>query len=160
MRLKLAIVVTAIAGMLFASPGLYGAGKYYRVDQRLGVWWFVAPDGHLTLSMGVDNVSYRGDVVHGTTVRPYFERVSKLYPTENDWAETELARIRSWGFNTLGAWSIPYLWNYGTPYTVILDIATRSGASWLKGIPVDVYSRHFRSDRAADCGAGVRAANP
>ncbi len=160
MRLKLAIL--AIAGVLFASASLYGAGNYYRVEQRSGVWWFVAPDGQLTLSMGVDNVSYRGDVVHNTTVHPYFNRVSKLYPTENDWAETELRRIRSWGFNTLGSWSNPYLWKYKMPYTVILDIATRSGASWLKGIPVDVYSPHFEATarRIAERECAPRAHDP
>jgi hypothetical protein len=113
------------------------------VVQRSGVWWFLSPSGHLTLSAGVDNISYRGDVIHGTTIHPYFDYVSKMYASQGAWALAELGRIRQWGFNTVGAWSDPVLWNLGMAYTVILDIAARSGANWLTGVPVDVYSSRF-----------------
>lgn len=131
---------------LFLTPTrLFGAAGYFRVEQRGGVWWFVSPSGQLAISSGVDNVSYRGDVIHETTIHPYFEHVSKLYPTENAWGKAEINRLRSWGFNNLGAWTDPSLWTYKMPYTVILDIAARSGANWLKGIPVDVYSPNFEA---------------
>ena len=31
------------------------------------------------------------------------------------------------------------------PYTVILDIAARSGANWLNGIPLDVFAPQFET---------------
>ena len=129
---------------LFLTPAqLFGARSYFRVEQRSGVWWFVNPSGQLLISAGVDNVSYRGDVIRGTTDHPYSENIRKLYPSQDAWANAEIQRLRSWGFNNLGAWTTPFLWKYGMPYTVILDIAARSGGNWLKGIPPDVYSPQF-----------------
>jgi hypothetical protein len=129
--------------VLSLAPQAAAAGRYFRVVQQSGVWWFLSPTGQLTLSAGVDNISYHGDVIHGTTIHPYLGYVSKLYPNQGAWALAELGRIRLWGFNTVGAWSDPAVWNRGMPYTVILDIAARSGANWLTGVPVDVYSSRF-----------------
>lgn len=145
MKLKLGILTVCAVCLSLTTPQLFGAGQYYRVEQKSGVWWFITPSGKRTLSIGVDNVSYRGDVIHHTKIHPYHNNVSKLYPTENAWAKTEIGRLRSWGFNTLGAWTVPFLWKYKMPYTVILDIAARSGANWWKGIPVDVYSPRFEN---------------
>jgi hypothetical protein len=143
MNLKHGMLMICAIWLCSSAASLTGAQAAFRVEQRSGVWWFVAPSGQLTLSIGVDNVSYHGDEIYRSSVHPYFEHVSKLYPTENVWAATELARLRSWGFNSLGAWTVPFLWNLKMPYTVILDIGARSGASWLRGVPVDVYSPHF-----------------
>lgn len=132
--------------LLYLAPGrLFGAGNYFRVEQRSGVWWLVSPSGQLEISAGVDNVSYTGDVIRGTTEHPYAENIAKIYPTEDAWAKAEIGRLRSWGFNNLGAWTSPFLWKYEMPYTVILDIAARSGGDWRKGIPVDVYSQQFET---------------
>ncbi len=145
-RKRLPWSVCLVCIFLFLTPArLFGAQGYFRVEQRAGVWWFVSPSGQLLISAGVDNVSYAGDLIHGTTVHPYFEHVQKLYPTEDAWARAEIERLRSWGLNNLGAWTSPFLWTYKTPYTVILDIAARSGANWLNGTPVDVYSPQFEA---------------
>lgn len=145
MKLKHKILALALVSLCVASARLYGAEGYFRVEQRSGVWWFVTPSGHLTLSIGVDHVSYKGDEIKGTTVYPYLDNVRKLYPTSEEWANTEINRLRSWGFNTLGAWTDPALWTHKMPYTIILNIAARSGANWWKGIPADVYSPRFES---------------
>jgi agarase len=143
MHRKLTLLACSLVCLLLAAPRLFAASGYFHVEQKDGVWWFVTPSGQPMISAGVDNVSYQGDVIHGTTEHPYFEHVSNLYPSQDAWANAEMQRLRSWGFNNLGAWTIPYLWNRGMPYTVILDIAARSGGSWLKGLPVDVYSPRF-----------------
>jgi hypothetical protein len=148
---------------LFLLPAqLFGGGSYFRVEQRSGAWWFVSPSGQLMISAGVDNVSYRGDLIHGTAVHPYSENIRKIYFSQDAWANAEIHRLRSWGFNNLGAWTAPFLWNYKMPYTVILDMAARSGGNWLKGIPVDVYSRQFEStaQRIAEKECGPRAQDP
>jgi hypothetical protein len=142
---KLTTFALMLLCVSFGPAWLHSAGGYFRVEQRAGVWWFVTPSGKLTLSAGVNNISYRGDVIHGTTQHPYFENISKIYPSKDAWAQAEFKRLRLWGFNTIGSWSEPALWNHSMPYTVILNIATRSGADWLKGIPVDVYSPRFEA---------------
>lgn len=145
MKQQLAILTFALLFFSARPAQLRAAGGYFRVEQRSGVWWLVTPSGKLTLSAGVNNVSYHGDVIHGTTRHPYFENISKIYSNQKAWAEAELKRLRLWGFNTIGSWSDPVLWARSMPYTVILNIATRSGADWLKGIPVDVYSPRFEA---------------
>lgn len=145
MKKQLAILILALLCISAGPAQLHAAGGYFRVEQRSGVWWLVTPSGELTLSAGVNNISYRGDVIHGTTQHPYFENISKIYPSKDAWAQAELKRLSIWGFNTIGSWSDPVLWSHSMPYTVILNIATRSGANWLKGIPVDVYSPRFEA---------------
>lgn len=68
----------------------------------------------------------------------------------------KLRRLSLWGFNTIGPWSDPALWSHAMPYRAILNIATRSGTDWLKGIPVVVYSSRFESHGTGNRGEGVR----
>lgn len=143
MKLKHLVSAVSVVCLFLIPARLLAAGNYYRVEQRDGVWWFVTPSGQLVISAGVDNVSHLGDAVRGTAVHPYFDNISKLYPTENAWAKTEINRLRSWGFNNLGAWTSPFLWSYKMPYTVILDIATHSRSRRGGGAFVDVFSPRF-----------------
>ncbi|HEV2136728.1 MAG TPA: hypothetical protein VGR47_21090 [Terracidiphilus sp.] len=142
---KYLISAVCLVFFFLAPVQLFGASGYFRVEQKNGVWWFVSPSGQLLISSGVNNVSYRRDVIRGTTDHPYFDHIQKLYPSQDAWAKVEINRLRSWGFNNLGAWTTPFLWSYHMPYTVILDIAARSGADWLKGLPLDVYSPQFEA---------------
>src|SRR5580700_10866847 len=87
------------AACISLTPVRFFAEGYFRVEQRAGIWWFISPSGDLTISAGVNNVSYQGDAIQGTTVHPYFDVVSKLYPSEDAWANVEINRLRSWGFN-------------------------------------------------------------
>jgi hypothetical protein len=145
MKRKTAILILSLVFLSFGPKRVHGAAGNFRVEQRAGVWWLVTPSGQLALSAGVNHISYQGDVIHGPTQHPYLENISKLYPDKESWAQTELKRLRLWGFNTIGSWSDPVLWGGTMPYTVILNIAARSGANWLKGIPVDVYSPRFEA---------------
>jgi len=162
MNLRRLIFAVSMACISLAPAGLFAAGSYFRVEQRAGVWWFVSPSGELMLSAGADNVSYQGDLIHGTTVHPYYDGVSKRYPSEDAWAKVEIGRLRSWGFNNLGAWTTPFLWNYKMPYTVILDMAARSGANWLNGIPLDVFDTQFENmaQKIAEKECAPRAQDP
>jgi|SRR5690348_697826 len=129
--------LTLLLSCLFCAPAeLRPAEGYFRVEQRAGVWWFITPSGHPALSIGVNNISYRGDVIHGTTQHPYFENISKIYPDQNAWVQAETKRSSLWAFNTIGSWSDPALWGRPTPYAVILDIATSSGADETPPDPV------------------------
>lgn len=162
MNLKHMTLAVSVACISLTTARLFAAEGYFRVEQKAGIWWFVNPSGELTISAGVNNVSYQGDLIHGTTVHPYFEGVSKLYPSEDAWGQFEINRLRSWGFNNLGAWTTPFLWNYKMPYTVILDIAARSGANWLNGIPLDVFAPQFETmaGKIAEKECAPRAQDP
>ncbi len=135
--LSLLLLATSPPVVSAAAPG------YFRVENRAGIWWLIDPEGTATLSIGVDQVAYMPDRIQGTGPAPYMEAVKKIYPDQNTWGLATLARLRMWGFNTIGAWSDGELFDRGVPYTVILDIAARSGADWLQGKPVDVYDRRF-----------------
>ncbi|MGH9534846.1 MAG: hypothetical protein ACRD2E_08310 [Terriglobales bacterium] len=116
---------------------------FFHVENQDGIWWLVNPQGQPTLSIGVDHISYRGDATQGGGPAPYFAAVQKQYPTEMAWDLGALARLERWGFNTVGAWSDPSLWNYHVPYVMILGIAAHAGANWQKGKPVDVFAPVF-----------------
>ncbi len=162
MKRNLVIFALSLSCLFSISGQLPAAGKYFRVEQRQGVWWLITPDGQPAISAGVNNISYRGDVIQGTTRHPYFENISKIYPSKEAWVQAELKRLSEWGFNTIGSWSDPALWGRTMPYTVILDIAARSGANWQQGIPVDVYSPRFQSTarKIADEECAPRAKDP
>ncbi|MCS7254779.1 MAG: beta-galactosidase [Armatimonadota bacterium] len=120
------------------------ATGFFRVECIDGVWWLVDPDGHLFVSKGVNHVSYRGDYCPALGYSPYHRNVQSKYGSEEKWAETTVQRLRSWGFNTIGAWSSGSLFRF-LPYTIILGMGARAGANWLKGTFPDVFSPQFRA---------------
>ena len=147
--MKASVVVTDILMFLcalillaFTTPAFAQEG-FFRAENRNGVWWIIDPQGVPTLSLGVDNISYESDRVKGTGSCPYGEALDKIYPDHNAWGLEALARIRQWGFNTIGAWSDPELRTHGVPYTVILDMAARAGADWQQRRPADYFDARF-----------------
>jgi len=139
--LILITLLLALAPAARAQPG------YFRVEQRDGAWWFIDPSGAPVLSQGVDTIRYEGDRIHGNGAAPYLEAVKAKYLSRDAWETGALGRLRTWGFNTIGAWSDTQLWQHDMPYTMILNIAAKSGANWQYGRPVDVYDPRF--ERAA-----------
>lgn len=119
------------------------ATGFFRVERIDGVWWFVDPDGHLFISKGVNHVSFQGDHCPALGYSPYHRNVQAKYGSEEKWAEATAQRLRSWGFNTIGAWSSASLFRL-MPYTLILSMGARAGANWLKGTFPDVFSPQFR----------------
>ena len=136
------ICIFGITALVFTTVTFAQEG-YFRTENRNGTWWIIDPRGESTLSMGVDNISYESDQIRGTGACPYCETLGKIYPDRNAWGLEALARIRQWGFNTVGAWSDPILWTHGVPYAVILDIAERAGANWQQRIPADYFDSRF-----------------
>lgn len=132
-----ALIVLGFTTPTFAQEG------FFRAENRNGVWWVIDPRGTPTLSLGVDNISYESDRVRGTGACPYGEALGKIYPDHNAWGLEALARIRQWGFNTIGAWSDPELWTHGVAYTVILDVGARAGADWQQRRPADYFDARF-----------------
>lgn len=140
----LSTFLLVILGWCFAlPPGFCAPAGFFRVEKRDGVWWLIAPDGSGALSTGVDEIGYAPDRVRGTGPSHYGEAAERIYGDQNAWGAAALARLRSWGFNTIGAWSDRELWTRDAPYTVILNIAAHAGADWQHGKPLDVYDPRF-----------------
>jgi agarase len=132
----------ALIVFAFTTP-TYAQEGFFHPENRNGIWWLIDPRGVATLSLGVDNISYESDRVRGTGACLYCDALDKVYPDRNAWGLEALARIRQWGFNTIGAWSDPILWAHSVPYTVILDIAARAGADWQQRRPADYFDARF-----------------
>jgi len=84
-------------------------------------WWLITPEGEPFYSVGVNDVDPRGDTDQESGICPYCEAVELIYDSPEAWAETAAARLRSWGFNTVGAWSEDELFAPLMPYTVLLN---------------------------------------
>ncbi len=115
-----------------AQPAKTAAPAFYRVAKRNGVWWFVAPDGKPFFSLGADCVDTGEAKVKYRSDNPGYAAF-RYYPNDAAWAQSTLARLRSWGFNTLGAWSdVPTLKAVDTrmPYTVELELGGSTHVPW------------------------------
>lgn len=125
------------------ETGLPSGGKstgFYHPEKINGIWWWVDPDGKLFLSKGVNHVLYNGD---GAESEGYGRTVLHKYPRREDWARDALARLREWGFNTIGCWSDDALLRHAMPTVETLSIGTRAGGEWRTGVFPDVFADRF-----------------
>lgn len=82
-------------GWAEAKVGATGFFQVRKVGER---WWLVDPDGHLYLSKGVASVAPGGSARTKTAFASAFGTTSR-------WADSTAALMRSWGLNSVGAWS-------------------------------------------------------
>jgi agarase len=130
--------------LLVLAPMATAQSGYFHAEKRNGVWWLIDPDGSPTLTMGVQHIAYDSDRIMGHGARPYQEAIAKIYPDADAWASASVARILSWGFNTVGNFAdTSLLWTRDVPYTIILDIADNSGGDWGTGGVADVFDSDF-----------------
>ncbi|HWW00616.1 MAG TPA: hypothetical protein VNZ64_13035 [Candidatus Acidoferrum sp.] len=148
---------------------------FFRVEQVEGRWWFVDPDGHHFFSTSSTGMSGGGGDARLQGREDYF---AALPPTDTagsqrprasfyswnlarrhgagvrtNWMDLAMKRLDSWGFNTIGNWSDPRLWDtHRKAYQVNLGgWGMRTG---YLGLP-DAYSEEFpktvERDAAAQC---------
>lgn len=205
---------------LASSPGIKGCDEFgawvdgpkldatgwFRVQEVEGKWWFVAPNGHLFLSIGMDCV-HHGDSTFVEAREAWFDwlpvqddplsvfygsangvhsmaetiggkgRIYNFYAANlvrkygDDWKAMWLrrtsARLRSWGFNTIGNWSLGEAQKESSlPFTATLwsSSGTRgiAGGAGYWGQMVDVFDPAFVEsvDRNVSSAASAYAANP
>ena len=115
-------------------------------------WWLVTPEGKLFLSFGMGAVNSGQETIIqgretmfnslpliGDPLNTFFDayngqktfqfyRANLYRKYGSGWFNAtntrSLARMRSWGFNTLGSWSEPQMWDDDkVPYTVQVDLS-------------------------------------
>ena len=97
--------------------GTHAATGFFHTENIAGRWWLITPEGNLYLSKGVAVFSPGGSDRQAAAL-------SEKYGTQQEWAKRETAKLKSYGFNSLGAWSsvnqirtLPEK----MPYTVIVN---------------------------------------
>lgn len=136
------------AFLLFAS--FAGAqGTFFRVESDpAGTDWFVAPDGSRLFSVGVCHVHTRGSHSHALGYSPYKRFVEANYPSPDAWADETAARLRDWGFTSLGAaCDVALLAGRGFPH--VSHSSLRMGQAFSS--PKDEHS--IRPSTGAPCSA-------
>ncbi len=120
----------------------FEARGYFYVAQRDGVWWLVDPVGCAFISKGVNHISPHGDFSPALGYSPYERSVREKYGGFEAWVNTTVARLRAWGFNTVGSWSYEQLFTR-MPYTLILNVMASYGFDWVSGRVPDIFDRRF-----------------
>ncbi len=112
------------------------ATGFFRTEKLCERWWIITPDGHPGWSLGVNTVNPNGDTDAISGEQLYAEAVDAAYDSDEAWAEATALRLKSWGFNTTGAWSSHELTLPHIAATPILYIA---GYDWLDGTRSDWF---------------------
>lgn len=102
-----------------AGPDTGISGKatgFFHAEETGGVAWVVDPIGRAVFLAGVDWCASCGYPSRTTGRRAYAETVSALYPSLDDWAATNTARLAEWGFTFLSAGSDNVLRHRALPH--------------------------------------------
>ena len=106
----------------------FAATGYFSIGHKDGRDFFVTPTGEPFYSSGIDHVSSNPDTDQTTGQCPYCQTIQSQYPSTAAWATATVAQLRSWGFNSLGAFSDNSTFATQMPYSVQLGMA--SGDDW------------------------------
>jgi len=158
---------------------------FFRVEQIDGKWWFVDPDGHLFFSTASTCIGSSDSLARVKGRESYYAELppADLARTrgghnqaagfyrwnllrrfgpewESKWMDLDLRRMDDWGFNTIGNWSDPKLWDMGRkPY--VIDLRGWGMQEGYLGMP-DVYAADWPKmvDEAAARQCGPRRDDP
>ena len=97
-------LVTALLALAATSASAGGAG-FYRVEcDAAGAWRLVDPAGEPTVWLGVDHVKFDGFRCEADGNRKHYRETNeRQFGSRDAWATNTAERLRSWGFNGLGA---------------------------------------------------------
>ena len=105
------------------APGVKcPATGFFRMAEVDGRSWVIDPLGRGTVLLGIDHVSYNGHWSQRTNRSLYREWNDSHYPSREAWAEETVARLKSWGFNMLGAGGHEFLEHRGLAHTRFLSM--------------------------------------
>jgi hypothetical protein len=107
------------------SPVVKGkATGYFHTEKIKDTWWVMDPAGNSFYITGTDHVNYNAHWCESLGYAPYHRNCEKLYGTEAKWAEKSIARLASWGFNSLGVGCSPSTRYRGLPYMTMVNFGT------------------------------------
>ena len=91
---------------------------FFHVEKHGDVWWPIDPQGDGFVALGVDHAEFQGHWCEKLGYAPYGRKNAAKYASSASWADETLGRLRSWGFNLLGACCDPELNHRGLAHTV------------------------------------------
>jgi hypothetical protein len=141
-------------------PLKVGEGGFFRTANIDGKWWFIDPDGHLFLSVGVDcmNASSSTSVEgreylfqglrEGRRADYYRWNIESRYGGEDaaaeGWINTALKRMQAWGLNTIGNWSSSDIIR-SAKMPFVLSLPGLKLGEGVMGLP-DIYDPQYAGD--------------
>lgn len=134
--------------------GSLAADGFYRLENQDDQWFVRDPSGRPTRLVGVDQVRWDGMPCERMNWRrPYEEHNRATYCNRRAWEDETLARLKSWGFNMLGACSDDSLRHRGLLHAIFLnlseDFCTGERNRWCaeyKGVPNTAMPNVFHPD--------------
>ena len=98
------LCVVQLALCIVLAADVANAG-FYRVEQdAAGAWRLIDPAGQPTVWLGVDHVKFDGFRCEADGNRKHYRETNeRQFGTPEAWASNTVERLRSWGFNGLGA---------------------------------------------------------
>jgi hypothetical protein len=101
---------------------------FFHTENIRGRDWIIDPNGTLFYFVGTDHATYRGHWCEKLGYSPYARVAEKKYGNETAWAVANIARLKSWGFNTLATGNSPSLRHRGLPYIEFASFGTSFAA--------------------------------
>jgi hypothetical protein len=129
---------------------------FFHVERPADVWWVIDPLGRGFTPLGVDHVNYHAHWCQDLGYAPYAKKNKAKYGVDA-WANESVGRLKSWGFNLLGAGCIPETYHRGMAHTVFASFgdsfAHRGDAfNILPGnVPCSVFPNVFHPDFEKYC---------
>jgi hypothetical protein len=147
----LLLVAVLLSSVVFAAPAetlrtptkATPEVKGWSTAKINGVWWLVDPQGKPFYSKGVDIVAPGIQSQKSMVGHAFFW--ANFCPTIDKWRTEVGARLKKWGFNTLGGWSdcSP---DIGLPLMVDLELGRNSQFHWFD--PFDPKMEKITLERA------------
>jgi len=109
------------SGVKAATP----ATGFFQVEKDGERWWLVDPRGERFYAVGTDHVNYTSHWCQKLGYAPYHRNCEKLYGSAEKWAETATARLRTWGFNLLGAGNTAEVRYQGLAHTLFISFGSQ-----------------------------------
>ncbi|HEX2999209.1 MAG TPA: beta-galactosidase, partial [Armatimonadota bacterium] len=111
---------------LTANPvGLRGKRTgFFHVERKDGRWWVIDPAGEAFYIVGTDHVNYNGMNCEKLGYSPYHRNVAQKYGSDEKWAANATARLKQWGFNSLGAGCAISARHQGMAHTTFLSLGS------------------------------------
>ena len=79
------------------------ATGFYRTEKRGDRWWVVDPEGRCFYAIGTDHCRYSGHGCQKLGYAPYKRNNDAKWDSPDAWGDQATERLKSWGFNLLGA---------------------------------------------------------